>query len=489
MKLTSKPTGLASLNGFMFSMSIIGVVQFGTMIINLFIGLFVARILGIEEYGKFSYFVSLFSLVALLISFGFAREATRRVVSNDLHMSDYSELTFARYVSVFISVVCGFIIYLYFRDFTYILATLSGAIYALYQYYIGGFSGLRKVWPLTLLIVAQPVIYGGLLMMIAVDGADKVALLLVASQFCSLIIAIVLSIVYKEMRIKVRSINLLRIIRMARNLIANYIITILQVSYPLIGISTLGIVKDYTGAGSLNIANSLVGFLPVIMGTLSYSVFYPRICADVAKKNSIGVMNTVKLFFFVGSIVSVGCAVVSAVFADDIVILVYTIKYVDASLLVSLLSPLCFFGFADHLFTWLLIGIERQKEAIYSQLIRSSSMIFVIIMSSLYFTELRAYHIVVAYIISSAIGYIVQSWYVYKLRNYKLSHWPIIGSALAAFVLCVVARLTPSAIATARLDMALRVSSVVLLYGIGGLLIIRKKLISQPVNISNKGGS
>ena len=150
-----------------------------------------------------------------------------------------------------------------------------------------------------------------------------------------------------------------------------YLIVLLQMAYGAYGVTVLGILGQYSGAGEFSIALTVVRLLPIFTTTLINSLFYPRLCAMYKQGEQARLREMVGMVYRLGIIVAVGSAALLLVYGDGVITLVYTARHAAAIPILQLLAALSFFGVADLIITWTLLAISRPWQVLQPLLVRT----------------------------------------------------------------------------------------------------------------------
>jgi len=341
-------------------------------------GLYIARRLDTGQYGQYAYLANVFLLLCLFLGFGLTSQVAKDVAERARHktgetalLPKISGLLALRLLTCLLAGLTGGLLALAQANPLYFYAGSSAALFMYSDFIIGTLNGLQRLKSVAILLALQPLSFLGLSLLVPLSQIGTIYNLFLASHLLAATTASLFFLTRPGLRVLPRFSAMRRL--EWRRMVAGqaYLIVLLQMAYGAYGVTVLGILGQYSGAGEFSIALTVVRLLPIFTTTLINSLFYPRLCAMYKQGEQARLREMVGMVYRLGIIVAVGSAALLLVYGDGVITLVYTARHAAAIPILQLLAALSFFGVADLIITWTLLAISRPWQVLQPLLVRT----------------------------------------------------------------------------------------------------------------------
>lgn len=394
------------------SASLISLVNVCTTLLTVVSGLYVVRQLESQAYGQYAYMVNVFMLMTLLLGFGLTGQIAKDIAEQHGAPADFRArqggLIALRLGTALLAVLIGSGLWAVTSDNAYLYAGMGAACFMWMDFAIGYLSGAQRLRRVSLLLCVQPGVFMALVAIVPVGSVPTVYALFLVSQLAGALAGWLLMLGLPGLTAlpSFRAVGRLRL----RDTMAGqmYLAVLLQTAYSSYGVSLLGALKEFDGAGRLSIALTVVRLLPVFAGTLISVLYYPRLCALVKQGNEPELQRTTYGAHFFSIVVAAGATAVLVVYSDVIISLLYTARHASAAPLLELIAPLSFLGVADILLTWDMLAMNETWKALIPLIVRT---LLIAVTLPLAFVIERAWLadlLAIAYVGSSVVAWLLQ---------------------------------------------------------------------------------
>jgi len=287
---------------------------------------------------------------------------------------------------------------------------------------IGALSGLQRYKSVASLIILQPLAYLGLSLLFPINNVTVIYNIFLASQLLSGIVATALFLLPPVLRIVPRfwAIRQMR----WRQMVAGqaYIVVLLQTTYGTYGVTIFGLLGQYSSAGEVSIALTVVRLLPLFATSLVTNLYYPRLCVMYSRSDQRGLTAAASRVYQLGTLLAAGVSALLLVYGDIAISFIYTQKHAAAIPLLQMLAIVSFFSVADLIITWTLLATGYSWQALVPLLVRMLLLVLtlpvalVLHLSGPQLTNL----VVLGYIVASLVGWLLQLRY-FKLTDRRTS--------------------------------------------------------------------
>ena len=357
------------------AISIVGaasVVMTGASLVS---GFFIARQLDSQQYGQYAFMASVYLLMLLGLGFGLTSQivkdiAERHRVTPQHYQQQVSGVVALRFLTALLAAAGGGLATLVSGTPAYACAGVAAACAMSVDFMVGISSALNRLRSVVLLLCMQQIVLLGCVLVFRVTTAAAVYRIFLISHCCTFVYASIQMALLREPRLVPRFTAIVGL--QWRNLVAGqvYLVVLLQTAYSTLGISMLGALGAFSAAGELSIAMTLARLVPLLAGTITTVLYYPRLCAYFSDRQYQGFSATVSLALELTTLIAAGGAAFLLVYADVLVPLLYTNRHLLAVPLLRVLAVLCFFGVADLVLTWPLVAEGRSWWAVLPLLVR-----------------------------------------------------------------------------------------------------------------------
>ncbi|NWJ45687.1 MAG: oligosaccharide flippase family protein [Chloroflexi bacterium] len=374
----AKPDGKSALAKTTILMSFVSALM---VFLNALSGFYVARNLIPYEYGRLTYFTSLFLIVSLVFGFGLTVSAIQHLSRFNI-VKNYSELN-RMFYSLFLmrlSVLLPLLLLsgclsLITGDDLYFLVGLAASLSVVADFLCGVFQGLQQIWRTALLYLLQPIAFI-VLLVAGLNQSSKSVILALELSFglaCVLGILLLWGTGIARPLLKFFSLPHIKVALPISG--QSYTISLFQTLYYTYALVWLGSLNQYGEAALLNIAWTLVRILPLGLTPLLNTVLFPRLRSLVTSIDDLNdrkkaASNLVAIYFKGVVVLGLSVSALMAFFPEIVIEFFYTSKYLAAAPILVILAPTVLFLGLEPLLTVTLIALEKTMLPIMANLLR-----------------------------------------------------------------------------------------------------------------------
>ena len=401
-----------------FSLSILNVINFLTPLITL---PYLIQVLGVENYGKYSFIYSLLLYVNMLVNFGFQFSATKEVSiyrsDNKKVSSIFSEVVLIRFSISIISITTLFFALNNipkYEDISYLFLSGSGIAVgtSLMPNFI--YQGMEKM-KYILISTSIPKIVMISSIFFLIKSPNDIQLLMIIQSFGFISAGIISSLIaIKIFNIKFVINSISDLIERMRSSIYLFMSTVGISLYRESGIILLGLLTNYEVVGYYSAAEKIIRAIQAILNPIAQSLF-PHFAKefnsnDEHTQNTSGFIKFVKYYSLLLITVVIG-----VIFIIPLIITYFTGDQYSKSLLdIKLLSPVILFGSLNFV-----VGIVGLVNFGYQKYFTKTILtvgVFGIILSYILAIELQDYGVAIAV---SLVEFLIFIFLIKKLWSLK----------------------------------------------------------------------
>lgn len=321
-------------------------------------GLFIARGLGIAQYGEVAYFFSVFGMVVLIGSLGLSTQVTTeaaRLVGIGTTRSRSGKISIlleARLVTVAVLDIIAALVAIQ-GDRTAAVAVVAGSVALLTGFGFGIVQGLGGARLVAGLQLTQALLYLGTVALWASVGPGRVFATVIGTYTISFLGTIVAcrQLLATAIRSRWHIGETLRAIIPLTGPV--YFLTLLLAPYGGIAVLTLGKAGAFESAAEVSVALALTGPLSGALATIIGAYYYPHLCALVARD-----APTCREFYegFYRPIAALGilATIILAVFPAELISILYGPRYLAGVATLRAMAPAAGFLAVGQLMVWTL---------------------------------------------------------------------------------------------------------------------------------------
>lgn len=387
----------------------------GTMAISMVVSLIIVRQLTVDDYGRYSYYLRIYTLLAFIAGFGLATKMmTDAAIASGTKSQQginrkFYNLLFLRLLTVTVLVIAG-VVLAWIREEPLFIAAAVGASFLLLRMMFSAFlQGQQRVLAVAITLLAQPFCFLMLLLLISAADALSIFLMFIASILFATIVGATLSVKYGlswPRKVKLSLGYMKSSVEFGGQVAIIAFLQMLYESGPVLLLGTLGL---FSVAATLSAPLNLVLLIPAAILPILTIVFYPRLRRQIAA-GSLEVDGFIRSYVgLIGALALIPIAVMIAQ-PQTIVDLLFTSKYAESAPVLVVLSFLALFLLIERTLTWVLIGYDMLTAAFRVLLLRLFILAVGIVIAVVFGGDLLAMMIALFFIASSAIAVISQLW-------------------------------------------------------------------------------
>ncbi|MDD2696654.1 MAG: flippase [Candidatus Pacebacteria bacterium] len=334
-----------------------------TRLLTAILGIFIARKLGAENFGVFTFATSLTGMFAVLADFGL-----RSIVVRELNQKEEarSELGTVLWLRIILGIVTFFLIFIFSffieNDIAKIITIIFGAVILvsnIHTFYISVFQATQKMEYISITEILKTlfIVTGGFLILFMKPNIILIAYLYLSASVLSSIVSFFIA----------RRLSFGSLLNFDKKIAKKY----LTMSLPLVLSSAFSAIYVQTDSVMMGFWNMIkeVGWyqaayrvvnITVVPAIVIGIVFYPIIANAYKKKENF--QKIVDLFFLLLVSVALPIAVGGFLLAKDIIIFLYSDEYLPSVLAFKMLTLTSSFIMLSLFINYLLITTGRQKD-------------------------------------------------------------------------------------------------------------------------------
>lgn len=416
------------------------------MIIDIVIGLTIARLLPQFEYGKISYYLWLQGTISLLLGFGLATKTITDIAGWDSSKSEHEtekifySLLAIRVLSVGVLIICGILMMLFTGEVLFSLLANNVSLTLTNQSFLALLQAKQKISAYIGIILFRPVIYLILIFISLPNRAVDVYIIFNRAWIITLLLSVTIIGAYRVIRRPKFTHFSLPYIKKSVNFLSQFhsswIVEAIYLSYVII---YLGSFSKYLEVAILSIAIGLTQqftnmLTPVIMTTL-----YPNVVKlyITAKNGLIG--NAIQDFFSAVIAIALVQAITFGLFPELIVITLYSDKYADAVQLLVFFTPLIFLLPLSRMTLLTLVALERTKSTLFTLAMRLVALVTLCTFTIIFIRGDISKIIAIIYNITCLFTVAVQLYQIREVTSYRIPilKFTLIGTLLVIFGLLI----------------------------------------------------
>lgn len=322
---------------------------------------YLTRVLSVDCYGAVAYVKNVMQYMQLFVDFGFMLSGTKDIVkaredNKQLELVTI-EILWARVVlSVFafiIVVILSLSIPILRSNFVFSVLSFMPVFLTCFLFdYL--FRGIEKMEIITIRFVVMRGI-ACILTFILVKN-DHSILWIPALDIIGTLVAIILVLrEIKKMKIRLFFPNVKKIIGKIQESAIYFLSNMATTAFTAFNTILIGILLEPKDIAFWSLCNQLIGAVQALYTPITDSI-YPQMIGTKDKK----LIRKTLLFFM--PIIIVGC-IITVTFSKYILLIIGGTKYIDATYLLRLLTPILFISFPTMLYGWPTLGsINKQRE-------------------------------------------------------------------------------------------------------------------------------
>ncbi len=343
-----------------------------------FVGIYLARLLPIAEFGRLAFALNANLLLMLVAGLGLTVGVTGEVARGRDRgpevWANVAALAVLRVLSAALAVGCGVLATVLTGNSLVALAAVAAAGYIVQYFAVGILQGLLCTRAVSLLVVVQPVTYLGLVLWLQPSRAEAVMDAMVVAFLPALGLA---GLLVAAQRLPWRRPAWGTLARLGRAVTMSghsYLLTFLELAFLAIAVLVLGALGYYEQAAVLSIIFTLTRPLYGIWTAVLAAVYFPRLhsLASLAEPEARPLFDG---FARAAGALSIPIALGLAVFAQPVLALLFGGRYDDFAGYLVGASPLVFFLALEALLTWTLLAQGGASGAILALTVRFGAVV------------------------------------------------------------------------------------------------------------------
>lgn len=384
--------------------------------INAVTGVLVARMLSVEKYGEYSYFMRLYSLAMFIVGLGLATKLLTDVAVSATQMNSQSmsrafySLLVMRLITIIPMIGVGIILALVQQNLLYVIVMLGASAFLLLMMFTAFLQGQERTAAVAVLWVVQPLVFLGLFVMRPHTDILSVFVMFLASIVFALLVAVRLcfaaGLSYPEKE-HLSSRYMMVSLRFGGQ---TALISLLQMLYESLPPLVLGILSMFERNAIIAAPLNLILMIPATLNPLLNTVFYPHLRRQIATEKLGSAEQYVWNYVSLMSVWAIIPTALLMVQPMEVIGLLYTSKYVQSVPVLVIMAPLAMLILLERLMTWVFIAYGNFAGAMRVLFVRlvllAAGVSVAIISGNRELPRLIAF----AYVGSSLVAVILQVW-------------------------------------------------------------------------------
>jgi O-antigen/teichoic acid export membrane protein len=343
---------------------------FGMPMVNTAAGLWIARSLPTEDYGRMTFFASLWLGAVLVFGFGLTAVVLRDLAEGRtlddrraLNERFHSLLALRVATAAFLFPAAG-AAYLVTRDGIFIHLALSGFCSLVLDFSVGTLQGLRHVVRASAAYLVQPIAYVAFLALRPHGTFDEVITSFDLSFGFALVVVGLFLLRTPLSLARVGAARWWYIRRSLRPSGQIYFVVLFGAFYSVFAAFWLGASGRYHEAAIIGVPATIVWTLSSVFQPIFYNTLFPRLCEAHARSDRAAINHLLQVFFDVTSLFALCAMSMMVVYPRSIIDLTYSAKYTEAASFLAMLAPMTFLLGLEALFTVALLAIGKASAAL-----------------------------------------------------------------------------------------------------------------------------